>query len=103
MLMFIADKEHFYRREIVLNVCNNNASINKSITRFLELGYIKVFKDRTYKSPRLYTITGDGLKMHNKFVRMLERGYAKRDPDIYTVIDYRKQIKQIRKSNFNSI
>lgn len=103
VLMFVADKEHFYRRELALNICNNTNSLNRTITKMLSLGYIKVFKEATWNSPKLYTITGDGLSLYNSFVRMLERGYAKRNPEIYTIKDYREQIKLIRRKNFNSI
>lgn len=103
VLMFVADKEHFYRRELALNVCNNTTSLNNTIKKFTEKKYIKIFKEATYNSPKLYTITGDGLVLYNSFVKMLERGYSKTNPEIYTVKSYREEMRLIRKSNFNSI
>tara|TARA_B100000497_G_C7649528_1_gene390701 strand:+ start:907 stop:1323 length:417 start_codon:yes stop_codon:yes gene_type:complete len=101
-ICYIGDKEWFYRESLRLNVCNNTASLNMTIKRLLDRGIIKVVKPGKRPNPYIYGITGKGKRMYNEFVKMLENGHAKRNPDIYTMKSYRDKIfkeKQVKFKN----
>ncbi|MDB4349061.1 hypothetical protein OAA64_01920 [bacterium] len=73
-----------------------------TIKRLLDRGIIKVVKPGKRPNPYIYGITGKGKRMYNEFVKMLENGHAKRNPDIYTMKSYRDKIfkeKQVKFKN----
>ena len=103
VICYIGGKDWFYRESLRLNVCNNTVSLNMTLKRMLDRGYIKIVKPGKKPNPFIYGITGKGQRIHNEFVTMLEQGYAKRNPAIYTMKSYRDKLQKEKQTKFKTV